>query len=112
MDHIIEHEGDPIQDLSTISEQSGSKSAPMDVDENDEDLDTLQGLVKGGNVAGSADAEAKARLPMTSSSHLTTYYKIRVSNARNAVKPSRTPLSRISMQKKADMTNSKNRQRR
>lgn len=109
MDHIIEHEGDPIQDLSTISEQSGSKSAPMDVDENDEDFETLQGLVKGGNVE---DAEAKARLPMTSSSHLTTYYKIRVSNAQNVVKLSRTPLSRISMQKKADMTNSKNRQRR
>lgn len=55
MDHILEHEGQPIPDLGGVSEQAGS-SAPMDVD--DEDAEALKSL---GVLAGNA-VEAKVRV--------------------------------------------------
>ena len=56
MDHILEHEGQPIPDLGGVSEKSSS-SGPMDVDE-DEDAEALKSL---GIVAGNA-VEAKVRM--------------------------------------------------
>lgn len=54
MDHILEHEGQPIPDLGGVSEQASS-SGPMDVDNEDEDAEALKSL---GVVAGNA-VEAK-----------------------------------------------------
>ena len=55
MDHILEHEGQPIPDLGGVSEQTSS-SVPMDVD--DEDAEALKSL---GVLAGNT-VEAKVRL--------------------------------------------------
>ncbi|KAF8159397.1 ubiquitin-related domain-containing protein [Crassisporium funariophilum] len=55
MDHIIEHEGQPIPDLSGVSEQPSGGGA-MDVDGDDEDTEALRSL---GVVAGNA-VEAKS----------------------------------------------------
>lgn len=55
MDHILEHEAQPIPDLGGVSEQASS-SGPMDVD--DEDAEALKSL---GVVAGNA-VEAKVRV--------------------------------------------------
>ena len=57
MDHILEHEGQPIPDIGDISEQSSS-SGPMDVDNEDEDAEALKSL---GVVAGNV-VEAKVRV--------------------------------------------------
>ena len=57
MDHILEHEGQPIPDIGGVSEQSGS-SGTMDVDNEDEDAEALKSL---GIVAGNA-VEAKVRV--------------------------------------------------
>lgn len=43
MDHILEHEGQAIPDLGGVSEQART-SAPMDVDEDDEDAEALKSL--------------------------------------------------------------------
>ncbi|KAF8809526.1 hypothetical protein BYT27DRAFT_7094269 [Phlegmacium glaucopus] len=56
MDHIIEHEGQPIPDLGSVSEKA-SGSGPMDVDNDDEDAEALKSL---GVVAGNA-VEAKVK---------------------------------------------------
>ena len=61
MDHILEHEGQPIPDLGGVSEQASSSSGPMDVDDEDEDTEALKSL---GVVAGNA-AEAKVRVKPT-----------------------------------------------
>lgn len=62
MDHILEHEGEAVPDLSGVSEQAGSRSAPMDVDEDDEDAEALKSL---GALKGEA-VEAKVTFsPMT-----------------------------------------------
>ncbi|KAF8202435.1 ubiquitin-related domain-containing protein [Pholiota molesta] len=52
MDHILEHEGQPVPDLGSVNEQAGSSSAPMDVDEDDEDAEALKslGVLKGNEV--------------------------------------------------------------
>jgi len=57
MDHILEHDGQPIPDLGGLNEQSSS-SGPMDVDGDDEDED-VQALKSLGVVAGNA-VEAKS----------------------------------------------------
>ncbi|KAH9479318.1 UBX domain-containing protein 1 [Psilocybe cubensis] len=56
MDHILEHEGEAVPDLGAVSEQTGSRSAPMDVDEDDEDAEALKSL---GALKGEA-VEAKS----------------------------------------------------
>ena len=43
MDHILEHEGQPVPDLGAVNEQAG-RSEPMDVDEDDEDAEALKSL--------------------------------------------------------------------
>lgn len=58
MDHILEHEGQAVPDLSGVSESSsGSRPQGMDVDDDDEDADALKSL---GAVANNA-VEAKVR---------------------------------------------------
>ncbi|KAF9525941.1 ubiquitin-related domain-containing protein [Crepidotus variabilis] len=59
MDHILAHESEIVPDLGGVSEQSGSRSAAMDVDEDDEDAEALRGLVKGAGT-GVDDVEAKS----------------------------------------------------
>ncbi|KAF6761783.1 hypothetical protein DFP72DRAFT_1151776 [Ephemerocybe angulata] len=61
MDHILEHEGESVPDLSGVSESKG-RSQPMDVDDDDDDVEALKGLVKGAVAGGSegADVEAKS----------------------------------------------------
>ncbi|PPQ65157.1 hypothetical protein CVT24_011020 [Panaeolus cyanescens] len=61
MDHILEHEGQPVPDLNAVSESAGSSSAaPMDVDD-DEDTEALRALgVLKGPAPTAADAEAKS----------------------------------------------------
>ena len=66
MDHILEHESDPVPDLSGVTESSKpSGGAAMDVDEDDEDVEALKrlGVVKGAVAGDSGDAglEAKVR---------------------------------------------------
>lgn len=56
MDHIIEHEGQPVPEISGVSESTSSR-VPMDVDD-DEDAEALKSL---GVVAGN-EAEAKVQL--------------------------------------------------
>ncbi|PPQ79630.1 hypothetical protein CVT25_003215 [Psilocybe cyanescens] len=56
MDHILEHEGEAVPDLGGVSEQAGSRSAPMEVDEDDEDAEALKSL---GALKGNA-VEAKS----------------------------------------------------
>ena len=60
MDHILEHEEQPLPELDTVTERSGSGTAPMNVDE-DEEMEALRNL---GVLKGSAEApvEAKVRL--------------------------------------------------
>ena len=61
MDHILEHEGQPVPDLGAVNEQAG-RSEPMDVDEDDEDAEALNslGALKGNEV------EAKVYAPFQS----------------------------------------------
>lgn len=65
MDHILEHEGEPVPDITAVNESKGVSSTAMDVDEDDDDIEALKGLgVVKGAVAGSssgADVEAKVR---------------------------------------------------
>jgi UBX domain-containing protein 1/4 len=65
MDHILEHEGQPIPDLGGVTEKASS-SGPMDVDNEDEDAESLKSL---GVVAGNA-VEAKVRVKQTERAHL------------------------------------------
>lgn len=63
MDHILEHEGQPVPDISGVSESKGSSSA-MDVDEDDDDIETLKGLgvVKGAAAGSSSGVEVEAKV--------------------------------------------------
>jgi Arc/MetJ family transcription regulator len=56
MDHIIEHEGQPVPELSVVNESTSSR-VPMDVDD-DEDAEALRSL---GVVTGN-EVEAKVHL--------------------------------------------------
>lgn len=58
MDHILEHEGQPIPDLGGVSEHASSSA--MDVDNEDEDTEALRSL---GVAVGNGNAvEAKVRV--------------------------------------------------
>jgi len=52
MDHILEHESQPVPDLGGVTEQAGGRGAPMDVDDDDEDAQALKslGALKGNEV--------------------------------------------------------------
>lgn len=60
MDHIIEHEGQPIPDLSGVNEQSSS-SGPMDMDNDDDDAAALKslGVVSGNEVEAKVGVKQK-----------------------------------------------------
>lgn len=65
MDHILENEGKPVPDLSTVSSAASSAPRQQPMDEDDEDdLEALRSLgVKGAAAAAAAnatEAEAKA----------------------------------------------------
>ena len=72
MDHLVENEGKPVPDLSSVtatssSAPSGGGAGPMDVDEEDEDLAALravygkqEGAGGGGSSSGTGDAAAGA----------------------------------------------------
>lgn len=64
MDHILEHEGQPVPDLNAVNEQPGtSASAPMDVDADDEDTEALRSLgVLKGSAGGSEGDAAEAKV--------------------------------------------------
>ena len=109
MDHILEHEGQPIPDA--VSEQASS-SGPMDVDNEDEDAEALKSL---GVVAGNV-VEAKVRVKQQERVSILawltcafTVYPGRASNAQNVVKSSRTQLWPTSMRKGVVMTSLRSR---
>ena len=111
MDHILEHEGQPIPDLGGVSEQASS-SGPMDVDNEDEDAEALKSL---GVVAGNA-VEAKVRVKPTRTCFISCTLDLcfhaltgRASNALNVAKSSRTQLWPTSMLKRVDMTSLRSR---
>ncbi|EGN97022.1 hypothetical protein SERLA73DRAFT_185304 [Serpula lacrymans var. lacrymans S7.3] len=64
MDHILEHEGQPVPDLSAVTSStsgSGRTDQPMDVDEDEDDADTLRAIAaKSGAPISAADLEAKS----------------------------------------------------
>ena len=64
MDHILEHDGQSIPELSSVTEKSASGSAPTNVDD-DEDMEALTnlGVLKG---SAASDAEAQVRLLLES----------------------------------------------
>ncbi|KAL0953986.1 hypothetical protein HGRIS_005144 [Hohenbuehelia grisea] len=59
MDHILEHEGQPVPDLSSVS-ASGPTAAPMDVDEDEEDAEALRAQLGVAPVATTGGEEAKS----------------------------------------------------
>lgn len=67
MDHLFANEGNPVPDLTAVSETSSSNLAPPDqpMDEDEDDLETLRSLgVKGAAAAAAATgaSEAEARV--------------------------------------------------
>lgn len=108
MDHILEHEGQPAPDLGSVNEQAGSSSAPMDVDEDDEDAEALKslGVLKGNEVEAKVYASTSLPSePLTLIPLLDT--DIRVSNVPNAAKSSKTPHWPISMLRRVAMISSR-----
>ncbi|OSX64339.1 hypothetical protein POSPLADRAFT_1180010 [Postia placenta MAD-698-R-SB12] len=67
MDHILENEGKPVPDLSSVSSSSassgpGAESTGQAIDENDEDMEALKAVYgsAGAGAAAVADVEAKS----------------------------------------------------
>ena len=58
LDHIVENEGKPVPDLSSLTAGTGASRAPMDVDGDENDVEALREL---GVVKGDTTAEAKVR---------------------------------------------------
>ena len=64
MDHLVENEGKPVPDLSSVTASSSgpapSGGGPMDVDEDDEDLAALRAVYgkQGGGGSGEASGAA------------------------------------------------------
>lgn len=60
MDHILENEGKPVPDLSSVSSSSAPNPQAMDVDEDDEDAEALRSIAgKGPGGTSAADLEAR-----------------------------------------------------
>lgn len=63
MDHILENEGKPVPDLSTVSaSSSGGPSAAAGADEDDDDAEALRAVYGAGGGSGDVDAQAKVRV--------------------------------------------------
>ena len=115
MDHIFEHDGQPVPDLSSVSESSSSRpAAAMDVDDDEDAADLASlGVIKGAIASGSADVEAKASLlRVCVAGRCETYRRYRASSVRSAARLSRTPLSPTSTLKRVGTTSLRNPQRR
>jgi hypothetical protein len=108
MDHILEHEGQPVPDLGGVTESSsaGARDA-MDVDDN-EDAEALKSL----GVAASGAVEAKVCSRVISKRvdnndihivHIVT----RASNVLSVVRSSKIPRWLISMPRRVAMINSR-----
>lgn len=65
MDHILENEGNPVPDLSSVSEVAPRSSAggaePMNEDE-DEDAEALRAVYAKGGSSNTADAPEEAKV--------------------------------------------------
>lgn len=59
MDHILEHEAQPVPESGGVTEQSASGSAAMNVEDEDEDMEALRSL--GAVKASAVDAEARVK---------------------------------------------------
>lgn len=59
MDHILEHEGQAVPDLSGVSESSAKRSGAMDVDDNEDDQ-ALERL--GADASALQDAKVRRRV--------------------------------------------------
>ena len=62
MDHLIEHEGQPIPDLSASGSVSTSETSHVPMDEDDEETEALKAVYGKANVAGGGDADAEAKV--------------------------------------------------
>jgi UBX domain-containing protein 1/4 len=63
MDHILENEGKPVPDLSSVtSSSSGSGAQPMDVDEDEEDAEALRALTGKSGIAAASGTDAEAKV--------------------------------------------------
>ena len=130
MDHIFEHDGQPIPDLTqsgagapTTGTSSGAGAMDVDDDEDSEALRSALKLSKGegsGAAEASGGAEAHANvsirltLPRGCLDHIHDYFVIitRASNAQSAGKYSAIRTRRTSMPSRAGTTNSKSQQKR
>ena len=116
MDHLFEHEGQPVPDPSaeaTTSTESATRARNDAMDEDDEDTDALRAAydVKGADVSSGTDIEAKVGLyAICFASRLT--FSHRASNVRFVEKHSKIPPWPTSMLRRVDMINLKSQQKR
>jgi hypothetical protein len=87
MDHILENESKPVPSLDSVAESAGGSSAPMDVDDDDEETALLKAQM--GAVEG---VEAKVCLGLATIEKGRNSIISRVSSVPNVVKSSRTRL--------------------
>ena len=59
MDHLVENEGKPIPDLSSVSETPSAGGAPPQGDEDDEDAEALRAIY---GAAGASGVQAEAKV--------------------------------------------------
>ena len=125
MDFILENEGKPVPDLSSVPAASSGAGAsaggdaPMDVDEDQEELAALQAAYGKAQVAPAAESaegvEAKVRYSaglLVGGLRLIDAVEGRASSARSAARSSRTPRSRTTTRRRAGTTSSKSPRRR
>ena len=131
MDFLLANEDKPVPDLSSVSAASsapsagGSGDAPMDVDEDQEELAALQAVYGKAHVAPAESAEgggpAEAKVRVDSARHAMRRQSIdiasclsraRVSSARSAARSSRTLRSRTTTRRRVATTSSKSPRRR
>ena len=78
MDHLLENEGKPVPDLSSVSATATSSSNPAPADVDDEDLEALKavyghtGGLEAQTAAAAADVEAKVNAIRATGSKLLT----------------------------------------
>ena len=60
MDHLVENEGNPVPDLSTVSSSTRPAGGGDPMDE-DEDLEALRAVYGAGAKSGDGETEAKVR---------------------------------------------------
>jgi hypothetical protein len=116
MDHILENEGNPVPDLSSVSGSSMGAVGRGDdaMDEDDEDAEALKSLTG----KSAADLEAKVMsivasfVAFTNGIILLVLCFFRASNVQSVARFSEIRLSPTSTRRNRDMTNLKSLQRR